>query len=127
MKKRDAAIIALLPVLAAACYFLGLQRGTSRDAELREARARLTQSLHLYQTVEQGDLEKVRTDLGMIVLGQTCAFERRFGEPQGTNSFAQLFRQAQRIATQVDSQLVPVGSVLTNFPIAPDVKVKITK
>lgn len=125
MKAKDAVIVVALLALAAVSYVLGYRNGQLRDVEMREARARLGMSLHLYQVAEQGDLEKLRRDLGMVILGQTRTFERQFGDPAGTNAFVQRFQRAQAIAAQVESQLVPVSSILTNFPHTPDAKVTV--
>ena len=59
----------------------------------------------------------------MLILGQTRIYEQQYGVPTGTNSFAQKFATAQGIASQIESNLVPVSSILTNFPHTPDAKV----
>jgi hypothetical protein len=127
MRPRNIVIIGFLLALAAGSYHLGYRSAQSPDNELREARARLNQSLHLYEVAKQGEVERLLRDLGMVVLGQTRAYERQFGVPSGTNAFAEQFRHAQSIAAQVESRLVPIDSVLTNLPLKPDVKIELTK
>ena len=63
----------------------------------------------------------------MVILGQTRVYEQQYGVPSGTNSFAQKFARAQIIASQVESNLVPVSSILTNIPQTPDAKITFEK
>ena len=109
MKTKDI-IIALLIALAVTTYFLGFRSGQVRDAQMREARVRLIMNVGLYEAAERGDIQKVQRDLGIFILGQTRTFEREFGEPSGTDSFAPRFARAQTIATQVESRLVRFDS-----------------
>ena len=117
MKKNIAIIVLLLALvltvfaLASACYSLGYRNGVLRDFEAREARGRLGINLTIYKEAEHGDIQAVQLHLGMVILGQTRIYEQQYGVPTGTNSFAQKFAAAQAIASQVESNLVPVSSI----------------
>ena len=39
-----------------------------------------------------------------------------YGVPTGTNSFAQKFATAQTIASQIESNLVPISSITNHLP-----------
>ena len=110
MKAKDITIIVLLLALAVASYFQGYRNGQLRDIEMREARARLSMNLRLYDAAQRGDLPKLQRDLGMFILGQTRTFEERYGAPRSGDSFAERFAYAQTIATQVESRLVRFDS-----------------
>ena len=111
MKAKDIIIILLVIALAVVSYCLGRRDARLQDIQMREAKGRITINLALYETARVGDLEKVQSTLGMIILGETWAFEREFGAPTGTNSFAQRFARAQTIAAEVESRTVPIGSI----------------
>ncbi len=110
MKAKDIIIIVLLLALAVVSYALGYRNGKFRDIERREAAARLSTSLLLYAVAEKGDMGKLRSDLGIVVLGQTRTFEERYGVPHSDDWFAERFAHAQTIATQIESRLVRFNS-----------------
>jgi len=121
--KKNIAIIVLSLALAVVSYLLGYSNVALRDFEMREARGRLGINLRIYEEAQHGDFRAVQDHLGMLILGQTRIYEQQYGVPTGTDSFAQKFTAAQAIATQVESNLVLVSSILTNFPHTPDAKV----
>ncbi len=125
MKAKDIVIIVLLLALSVVTYLLGYRNGLLRDAQIRDARGRLNWNLSLYERAERGDMRALTNSLGMIILGQTRDFEKQFGVPTGTNYFVERFAKAQAIAARVESTLVPIGSILTNFPHTPDAKVTV--
>ena len=125
--KRNIVIIVLALTLAVASYMLGWSNVSLRDHEARDAQGRLALSLGIYQLMERGDFQRAKEDMGMVVLGQTRYYEYEFGVPTGTNFWVQKFATAQAIASQVESNLVPVSSILTNFPHTPDAKITIGK
>jgi hypothetical protein len=125
VKAKDIVIIVLLLALAVLSYVLGYRSGLLRDAQIRQARGRLNWNLTLYEKAERGDLRALTNHLGMIILGQTREFEKEFGVPTGTNYFVERFSKPQGIAARVESTLVPIGSILTNFPHTPDAKVTV--
>ena len=100
-------------------------RDPERDHEARDAQGRLALSLGIYQLMERGDFQRAKEEMGMIVLGQTRYYEYEFGVPTGTNFWVRKFATAQAIASQVESNLVPVSSILTNVPHTPDAKITI--
>jgi hypothetical protein len=109
--KKNIVIIVLSLALAFVSYLLGYSNVTLRDFEAREARGRLGINLTIYKEAEHGDIQAVQQHLGMVILGQTRIYEQQYGVPTGTNSFAQKFAAAQAIASQVESNLVPVSSI----------------
>jgi hypothetical protein len=121
--KEKIVIIVLSLILAVVSYFLGYSNNTLRDFEMREAQGRLGLNLSIYNDMERGDFQKVKEHLGMVILGQTRIYEQQYGVPVGTNFFAQKFLAAQAIASQIESNLVPVNSILTNFPHSSGLKV----
>jgi hypothetical protein len=121
--KKNIVIIILSLVIAVVSYLLGWSNNSLRDFEASEARGRLGINLAIYQEMESGDLQRAKEHLGMVILGQTRIYEQQYGVPTGTNSFAQKFAAAQIIASQVESNLVSVSSILTNFPHTSDAKI----
>jgi len=127
MKAKDIIIIALLLTLAVVGYFLGFQRGSRLETLKGEARFRISVHQALYHSAESGDLQKIQSTLGMILLGEVRRYQHQFGDETSTNSFGKRFADAKLIADRVESQLVPVSVILTNFPHTPDAKITITK
>ena len=121
--KKNIAMIVLSLILAVVSYLLGWSNVSLRDSEAREARGRLGLNLAIYQEMERGDFQRAKDHFGMVILGQTRIYEQQYGVPAETDSFAQKFAAAQAIASQVESNLVPVSSILTNFPHTPDAKI----
>jgi hypothetical protein len=81
----------------------------------------------LYHSAEQGDIQKIQSTLGMVLLGEVRAYQYEFGDETGTNNFAKHYMDAKAIADQVQSTLVPINSILTNFPHVQGMKVTIEK
>ncbi len=125
--KRNVVIIVLSLVIAVVSYLLGWNNFSLRNLEANNARGRLGINLVIYQEMERGEFQRAKEHLGMVILGQTRIYEQQYGAPTGTNSFAQKFVTAQAIASQIESNLVLVSSILTNFPHTPDAKVTIEK
>jgi hypothetical protein len=125
--KRNIDIIILSLALAVVSYLLGWSNISLQNLEARDARGRLGINLVIYQEMERGEFQRAKEHLGMMILGQTRIYEQQYGVPKGTNSFTQKFGTAQAIASQVESNLVPMSSILTNFPHTPDAKVTLEK
>ncbi|MEI6195219.1 MAG: hypothetical protein WCS42_12910 [Verrucomicrobiota bacterium] len=121
--KKNIVTIVLSLALAVVGYLLGSSNATLRDHEMREARGRLGINLRIYEEAQHGDLQAVQSHLGMVILGQIRIYEQQYGVPTGTNSFVEKFGRAQVIAAQIESNLVPVSSLLTNFSHMPEAKV----
>ena len=119
--KNKIVIIVLLLALVVVSYI----NFARRNFEMHEARGRLGLNLQIYEEAQRGDLQAVQSHLGMLILGQTRTYQERYGVPTGMDSFAQNFSVAQVIGRQVESNLVPVSSILTNFLHAPDTKITI--
>ena len=127
MKAKDIVIIALLLALAVVSYFLGCWTGAQRETSKGDARFLISVHQALYHSAESGDLQKIQSTLGMVLLGEVRTYQQHFGNETGTNGFAKRFTDAKSIADRVQSQLVPVSSILTNLPHTPDVKITVTK
>ena len=125
--KRNIIIIVLSLVLAVVSYLLGWSNVSVRDLMARNARGDIGINLFIYQELERGEFQRAKEHLGMLILGQTRIYEQQYGVPTGTNSFAKKFIAAQVIASQVESNLVPLSSILTNFPHTSDAKITIGK
>ena len=125
--KKNIVVIVLSLVLAVACYLLGWSNVSIRDLQAREARGRLGLDLAIYQQLERGEFQRAKANLGLVILGQTRVYEQQYGVPTGTNWFAEKFAQAQTIASRVETNLVPVSSILTNLPHTPDAKITFDK
>ena len=125
--KQNIVIIVLALALAVCSYMLGWNNVTLRDEAAREAQAHLVLSLAIYQQLDRGEYQRAKSNLGIVVLGETRMYEHQFGVPTGTNVFAKKFVTAQTIAAQIESTLIPVSSALTNIPHAPDAKITIEK
>lgn len=121
MKAKDIIIIALLLSLAVVSYFLGLQRGERLELSKGDARFRISLYQALYHEAESGDLRHIQSTVGMVLRGEVRSYQHQFGDNSGMSSFAKLFADAKLIADHVDSQLVPISSVM------PDAKMTFTK
>jgi hypothetical protein len=124
---KNITIIVLSLLLAASTYYLGYMAGARREVLRSDARFRIAVHDGLYHSAEQGDLRKIQSTLGMVLLGEVRAYQYEFGDETGTNSFAKRYTDAKAIADRVESTLVPISSILTNFPHTPDAKVTIEK
>lgn len=125
--KKNIVIIILLAAIIVVSYLLGWSNRSLSDYTAREARGRLGLDLAIYHEMERGEFQQAKEHLGMLILGQTRIYEQQYGAPTGTNSFAQKFATAQAISSQIESNLVPLSSILTNFPHSPDVKITVDK
>lgn len=114
MKAKDLIIIFSLVVIAVLCFWLGSMVGAQRERERQEAQFRITVDLSSYQIAAEGNVERLKGRMGILLLGSVRDYERRFGEPSGTNRFARDFATAQGLAQTIESQLVPVSSIATS-------------
>jgi hypothetical protein len=123
--KKNVAITVLSLALVVVSFYFGYSNNALRSFEMREAQSRMGLNLSIYNDAERGDFQRVKEHLGMVILGQIRIYKQKYGVPTGTNSFAQKFAAAQAIASQVESNLVPVSSIFTNFPHAPNLEITI--
>jgi hypothetical protein len=124
---KNITIMVLALFLAASTYYLGYMTGARRAVLQSDARFRISVHDALYHSAEQGDLRKIHSTLGIVLLGEVRTYQYEFGDETGTNSFAKHYADAKAIADQVESTLVPLGSIITNFPHTVDAKVTIEK
>ncbi len=99
-------VLALLVIVLG--YWVGYRNGV-RDNQKRALRFRLTESVLMYQAAERGDLAKLKSSLGVIVLGQSAAFRELFGDVVPGDDFASRWGEAQRISKQVASNMVVIA------------------
>ena len=122
MKVKDIIIIALLLAVAVLCFHAGTQRAVRK----KDSAFRLITDKAMYEAAERGDLQKIKSSFGILVLSDVRDYERRFGAPTGTNRLARDFAQAQIIAQKVESQLVPISSIATNISIISNIGSNVT-
>lgn len=127
MKAKDIVIVVLLLALAVVSYFLGRRTVAQRETSKGDARFLILVHQALYHSAESGDLQKIQSTLGVVLLGEVRTYQHQFGDETGTNSFAKRFADAKRIAARMESQLAPVSSILTNVSHTPDAKITVTK
>lgn len=120
-------LVSIVVVLAAVgiSYELGRRTGVQTTIVQNDAQARIAIFHGLYLSAQKGDVTDLQSNLGILLLGEVRAYEYRFGEVIGTNRFVERFREAKQIADRVERQLIPLGSVVTNVPHSPDVKVEV--
>jgi len=124
MKAKDLIIVVSLLVIAVLCFWLGSMVGAQRERERQEAEFRITVGLSNYQIAEEGNVERLKGRMGILLLGSVRDYERRFGEPSGTNRFARDFAKAQGLAQTIESQLVPISSIATSLGSNVTIKVE---
>ena len=105
------------------CYSVGFRAGTKKSPLKEDLQGRLVIATAAYRSGEATNWTKVQSIIGMQILSMTAEYERRFGVPSAADTFAPRFTSAQAIAKQVEARLVPIGAVLTNLPVAPNVKI----
>ncbi len=122
-------LIGVLAVLTALgiTHELGRRTGMQTAIAQSEAQFRISIFHGLYLSAQKGDITNLQNNLGIFLLGEVRAYEYRFGELNGTNRFVERFREAKQIAYQVERQLIPLSSVLTNVPHSPDVKIELQR
>jgi hypothetical protein len=109
------------------CWKFGFRAGAANSNLQQLRQGDILIALRIYEAAENTNWAKVQSTIGMQVLALTRDYERRFGVPIVTNQFAQQFAEAQAAATRVEKQLVTVGTALTNFPLAPDFKIRVVE
>ncbi len=105
------------------CYSVGYRAGTKQSPLKEELQGRLVIATVAYRSGEATNWTKAHDIVGMQIYSMTREYERRFGAPSVADPFAMRFTAARAIATQVQARLVPLGAVLTNLPVAPNVKI----
>jgi hypothetical protein len=113
MKAKDVIIIILLLVIT----LLGSQICIQRASQQKEAKFRLMSDKAMYEAAKQGDLKKIQSTFSIFLLSDVRDYERQFGVPNGTNHFTHDFAEAQIMASNIESKLVPISSIATNNAI----------
>jgi len=129
MKPKNIAAGMLFAVPVVLSCFLGYRLKTERAYWMREERGNIAWHVGLYHAAEAGAYQNnrrdVRSDFGGMVLEDVLVYQKQFGEDAGTDVFSQKYADAKLIARQIRGQLVPMSSILTNFPhasnLAPDI------
>lgn len=104
MKKR---IFILASVILAAVvgYTVGCKIKPEQERRRTEMKFRVSLGLRLYQALEAGDTNKALGDVRFVLWSDTVGYERAFGVPTGTDSFARGFAEAKAITAQVEPEL----------------------
>jgi hypothetical protein len=114
MLKRFLILIVLAIVACIATYVAGYHEGSKIPAE-GARQANLILGVSLFQTMETNQAMAQRI-LGGRIANVARDYEQRFGTPQGTNAFAQLFMQAKTIADRMAKDPALSGQTSTNTP-----------
>lgn len=99
------AFVVILLILTVT-YFVGYQRG-SKSAYEGEVTGRMAINTSLYLAAQRGDLERVKSGLGMLVLVSTRNFEAAHPDLAASNQLRS-YRYAKEISAQVESNLVVI-------------------
>ena len=122
---KNITVIILALLLAAVTYYLGYMTGAQRKALQSDARFRISAHDALYHSAEDGDLQKIHSTVGILLLGAVRSYQSEFGDDTGTNSFAKRYSDAKAIADHLESTLVPISSITNHLP--PGMKLQIEK
>ena len=125
MRIRHSLVILSAVVACAFSYSFGYHSGTRRLPLKNQLEGDLMIALRTYQAAQATNWTKVQSTLATQVLALTRHYELVYGVPTGTNTFARHFPEAKAMADQIEKQMVPLGSVLTNVPDAADAKVTV--
>jgi hypothetical protein len=108
-------IIAIALGACVAAYFVGHRTGAKTSLLEKDRRGLLVITLGLYDAVEATNWTKVRSIVHTELLAFTRDYERHFGVPSGTDSFASRFARAKAAADQIERSMVPLSSIATNL------------
>ena len=112
MKARNIAIGFLTLAVIVLCIVVVTQRAKER----REFEFRIVTDKAIYEASQRGDLQKVQSHSGILLLSDVRYYERKFGAPSATDDWARDFGAAQALAKTIESNLVSLSSILTNLP-----------
>jgi hypothetical protein len=107
-------IIAVALVACVASYVVGYRAGTRKSLLEQDRRGLLVLTLGVHDAMEATNWAKARSMVDTELLGFTRDYERHFGVPSGTDSFASRFARAKAAADQIERRMVPLSSI-TNF------------
>jgi hypothetical protein len=110
-------IIILIGVIAYILSYVAGRRAGTKVARRSEAEFNLMIALRTYQVVQGTNWAKARSNLGVVLYSRTRGYERKFGIPTGTNSFARAFVEAKALSARIERDLVPLNSIFTNVTV----------
>jgi hypothetical protein len=116
------AIVVFLLAAIGVSYELGHRTGLQTAIVQSDAQSRIAIFHALYLSAQKGDVTNLQSNLGIFLLGEVRAYEYRFGDVPDTNRFGERFREAKQIAAQIERQLIPLTSLVTNVPPSFNVK-----
>jgi len=117
MLKKYLVLIVSAIVACLVTYLVGYHAGAKLPEE-GGRQASLIMGVTLYQTMETNQAMAQRI-LGTRIANVARDYEQRFGIPEGTSAFAQLFMQAKAIAARMAKAPVSSGEASTNFGSGP--------
>lgn len=108
---RTAIFVAVLIVACLITYVVGYRAGSHQSPLRADREGELVYALGMYRAAETTNLTKMKSFLDIKILAYTRDYERRFGVPPPTNRFGRDFAEAQGLAAQIESRLVPVSAI----------------
>jgi len=103
--KKRIVIFAFVILAAVVGYIVGYKAGPERERQRSDMKFRVSFGLRLYQALEAGDTNKALEDVRFVLWSDTVGYERAFGAPTSTDSFARRFADAKAITAQVEPEL----------------------
>lgn len=99
-------LIVVVALVAATIGFIGGYRtGPERERQRSDLKFRVSVWLRLYHSLEAGDTNRALADVRFVLWGDMAAYERAFGAPAGSDTFARRFAEAKAITAQVEPGL----------------------
>ena len=104
MKRRALISVVVLAALTIG-YIAGYKAGPARERQLSETKFRIMTGKRLYQDLAAGETNRAISTIRFVLWNDTTAYERTFGVPDETDSFARHFAEAKAITINVEPQL----------------------
>ena len=94
-------IIAAIVLAVVIGYIAGYKTGPARERQRSEMQFRVMMGQRLYQYLLDGKTNRAISEIRFVLRCDTVGYERTFGAPTGTDSFARRFAEAKAITAQV--------------------------
>jgi hypothetical protein len=103
--KKLVLIIAFVVLAAIAGYFAGYRSGPAVERQRSDMRFRVMMGQRLYQYLRDGETNRAMSEIRFVLWGDTVGYERAFGAPVSTDSFARWFAEAKTMTATVEPEL----------------------